>query len=93
MPRWCMHVKVGNDVMIVCGSGKKPTRPPKCAFCDRQSTRLCDFVVSPPQQITHKRTCDAPMCDEHAARVGKIRDLCPRHAKQGQLFKEANANG
>jgi hypothetical protein len=64
---------------IVCGRG---ARPPKCRFCDRQSTKLCDFVTSHQQQVTHKKTCDAPMCDVHAKSVGPNLDYCPDHAKE-----------
>jgi hypothetical protein len=56
-----------------------------CRFCHSLdnlralSTKLCDFVVSPPEQITHKRTCDAPICDKHATKVGPDVDYCPDH--------------
>jgi hypothetical protein len=56
-----------------------------CRFCLKDDRlrqlagKLCDFVVSPPQQITHKRTCDAPICDKHATSVGKNLDYCPDH--------------
>ncbi len=34
-------------------------RTKKCSACGRlPSTKLCDFPLSPPQQVTHKRTCD-----------------------------------
>jgi hypothetical protein len=56
-------------------------RAPKCRWCENQSTKLCDFVISPPEQITHKKTCDAPMCDVHAKSVGANLDYCPEHAK------------
>jgi hypothetical protein len=56
-----------------------------CRFCWKEkhlrliAGKLCDFVVSSPQQVTHKRTCDAPICDEHATSVGKDLDYCPDH--------------
>jgi hypothetical protein len=62
-----------------------------CKFCLREGNRvlsgkLCDFVVSSPQVVTHKRTCDAPMCDKHAQSIGPDLDHCPDHAKQGEMF-------
>ena len=68
-------------VVHLLHSGKRP-QPKKCQFCDRPSTKLCDFPMSPPEQVTHRRTCDAPMCDEHATLIGEDRDLCPPHAIQ-----------
>jgi hypothetical protein len=56
-----------------------------CAFClkldhlRQLAGKLCDFVVSPPNQVTHKRTCDAALCDKHATSVGKNLDYCPDH--------------
>jgi hypothetical protein len=83
-------IKLGDGTTVhVYYGGKRPDKPKKCAFCERPSTRLCDFIVSPPQQVTHKRTCDAPMCDEHAQRVGPNKDYCPRHATQKELFAAA----
>lgn len=62
---------------IVRLAGKRPAR---CRWCAKDSTKLCDFRLSPPGQITHVRTCDAPMCDAHAKSVGNNRDYCPGHA-------------
>lgn len=53
-----------------------------CRWCQNLSTKLCDFVVSHPSQVTHKKTCDAPMCDRHARNVGPDRDYCPVHLEQ-----------
>lgn len=55
-------------------------RSPKCRWCSNRSTRLCDFEISDPQQVTHRKTCDAPMCDAHAKRVGPNHDFCPDHS-------------
>lgn len=60
-------------------------RTRKCSICGRPSTRLCDGIVSPPAspeapcngQVTHKRTCDKPLCDNCAHHVpGKDLDYC-----------------
>lgn len=85
---YCDYVDLpGGGKAIVRFSGK---RPPKCGWCARTSSKLCDAIVSPPEQVTHKRTCDAPICDQCTTSAGRNRDLCPMHAKQGQqgsLFK------
>jgi len=57
------------------------SRAKKCSACGRPSTKLCDFVVSPPEQVTHKRTCDKPLCDNCAHHVpGQDVDYCGEHA-------------
>jgi hypothetical protein len=56
-------------------------RARKCSKCGRPSSKLCDFVVSPPEQITHKKTCDKPLCDVCAVHVpGEDIDYCQEHA-------------
>jgi ribosomal protein L44E len=50
-----------------------------CKFClanggrKTASTKLCDH------ELPNGKTCDAAMCDKHAASVGEDRDLCPVH--------------
>jgi len=75
----CEEIRLpGGGVVFV--SYAKP-RYKKCRWCQRGSTKLCDFVISPPEQVTHKKTCDSPMCDDHAKSVGPNLDYCPDHAK------------
>lgn len=75
---YCVEVELpGGGRALVRMSGK---RPENCRWCNKPHTKLCDFVVSHPSQITHKRTCDAPMCDDHATHVGPDLDHCPVHA-------------
>ena len=75
----CHNVNVGGKTAILCtGRGE---RARKCSKCGRPSSKLCDFVVSPPEQITHKRTCDKPLCDVCAVHLpGKDIDYCQEHA-------------
>lgn len=44
----------------------------KTVRCCGISTALCDWPVD-------GKTCDAPLCPEHATEVGKDRHYCPRH--------------
>lgn len=80
MPRECEWVELpdGGRALVM-----RDVRPRTCSIrgCQRRSDRLCDFPVediefgqAPP------RTCDAPMCRQHAfaARAGV--DYCPTHA-------------
>jgi hypothetical protein len=39
---------------------------------------LCDH------ELEGGKTCDAPLCDDHAHEVGKDRHYCPRHAREPQ---------
>lgn len=72
----------GKGRAIVCGPRPK-ARPCKTCY-DRtgryeRSTKLCDF----PDPTRPSGTCDAPMCDAHATRVGPDRDYCPKHRQEG----------
>lgn len=54
---YCSTVKLPDGTTALVRFGGK--RPAKCRWCENDSSKLCDFVVSSPQQVTHKRTCDA----------------------------------
>jgi hypothetical protein len=63
---------------FVCG----PTRRRKvlrCSVCHVPDTlatmRLCDWRAP-----GKRKTCDRPVCVEHAMRVGPEKDYCPTHA-------------
>jgi hypothetical protein len=42
--------------------------------CCAISTFLCDYV------LPGGKTCDAPLCRDHATYIGPDRHHCPRHA-------------
>ena len=88
---YCEWIKMPDGTTaIVRFAGKRPESK-KCAWCDKMSTRLCDYRISPQGQVTHVRTCDAPMCDDHATNIGPQLDLCPNHAArptQKALFEK-----
>lgn len=46
----------------------------KACRCMALSGYLCDW------RMFDGRTCDQPLCDEHAHQVGADRHLCPAHA-------------
>lgn len=82
----CNVVKLPNSGIAFVRHALK--RQPKCRWCDRTSTKLCDFDVSSPQQVTHRKTCDAPMCDLHAKSVGPNRDFCPDHQQAKRIEED-----
>ena len=66
----CSPVKIGGNPVILCGG----QRVAACIVCQEIAGKLCDWKIS-------GGTCDAALCDEHAAPVGDNLDLCPKHAK------------
>jgi len=73
----CSTFDMGNGVTgIICSRGRRK----KCAYCDRESTQLCDHRTGPvifgqPAGAT----CDTPMCRAHAHHVEPDRDYCRNH--------------
>lgn len=66
MPRICQNI----GGAIICSSGRRRIN---CRWCGNTHTKLCDYPVG-------RRTCDAPICDEHASHVeGQNLDYCPIH--------------
>ncbi len=70
----CNHVKLpGGGFAIVCGRGH-PT--PRCRWCvSRPGKFLCDW------KLAGGKTCDKPICPEHAQEVAPNKHLCPEHQK------------
>jgi len=89
----CIPFKLaGGGGGFICGSRQ---RAPKCRWCNETSTKLCDAAVVGPPPTPHdvappKDSCDAPMCDRHAATVGKNIHHCPDHAEP--QFDSMNAD-
>ena len=67
----CERVRIGEIEAIVCG----PRRPRRRCACGRWATRECDY----PAPHRKSKTCDKPLCDVCAVRVGPNRDYCPGH--------------
>ncbi len=65
----------GNWAHINMGRPRRKT----CRFCSRTyyDGKLCDYPVG-------GKTCDAPMCNGCATRVGPDLDYCPNHKDQPQ---------
>jgi hypothetical protein len=70
----CTRVGTG----FVCGSA--PSRK-RCSVpgCAEWSARECDYPVK--RAPGKSQTCDAKLCERHAAKVGDNLDHCPAHVK------------
>jgi hypothetical protein len=82
---------LGRDLVMPCSWVKLPgggtaivkhakARSPKCRFCPRSSTKLCDAVIGKTLG-GGAILCDAPICDSCARPFGPGQDLCPNHSK------------
>jgi hypothetical protein len=80
----CRHVhRPGGGYAIVCGPRVRRSIR-RCVVCNCPDTmatmKLCDY----PLQDKLGRTCDAPVCVEHAMHVEPDTDYCPQHAPTGE---------
>jgi hypothetical protein len=66
----CRTIVVNGVGAIVCGP--RP-RSKKCCACAKPGELLCDW------KIGGGKTCDKPICAEHAQHVDDDKDLCPEH--------------
>lgn len=73
----CSTVKLPDGTVAIVRHAK--ARAPKCRFCFLTSTKLCDAIVGKTLG-GDPITCDAPICNTHARRVGPDKDFCPKHA-------------
>jgi hypothetical protein len=65
--------ETGRVTAIVCTRGRR--RPKPCRWCKNPGTRLCDYKVG-------GKTCDAPLCGDHAKSLQGGLDHCPDHARR-----------
>lgn len=77
-----------NGLMVHLNLGGKLRKNPPAPCCGRIaidgfdhrcmaiSEYLCDAEVS------EGKTCDAPLCTQHAKQIGADRHLCPRHVRE-----------
>lgn len=70
MPCYPFKSEDGKSSGWICTRGR--SRPRHCT-CGRESAFLCDYPL-------RARDCDAPICAEHARKVGQEIDYCPKHA-------------
>jgi hypothetical protein len=72
-----VHMKIAGKAPAPCVARTTPDNPlVPSQRCFAISTALCDWPLS------DGKTCDAPLCPEHATEVGKDRHYCPRHTAE-----------
>lgn len=64
----CYTARIGATRAIVCGRLGK-----HCAHCRGVAGFACDYPVGAG------RTCDKPLCADHAVEVARNRHVCPTH--------------
>lgn len=70
--------KDGNHVGFICGDFGEP-----CRECGSVADYLCDYPVG------EGKTCDRPICVDHAAEVGPEIHYCHGHQAEWLAFKES----
>ncbi len=75
----CRWINVDGVTAIVCGP--KPRR--KRCSCGKPGEYLCDW------KIGGGKTCDKPICDEHAEEVAEDKHLCPEHQEAYRAWLDA----
>ena len=78
----CRMVRLGDGFAIVCARARRP-RWRRCGVldCRRWAKYACDGT-------TGARSCDMPLCADHAKPIGPDAHLCPAHQeaqRQGEL--------
>jgi hypothetical protein len=74
----CFHVKLpgGGRAIVKAAAARGPT----CKFCgEHRAKLLCDFELGRTLG-GEPITCDTPVCEKCAKRVGPDKDFCPKHS-------------
>jgi hypothetical protein len=76
-----LHPTKDGGTMFICGEFG-----PHCAACgDAGDAALCDYPVG------DGKTCDAALCDLHAAEVAPNIHYCPGHLTMWNAYRESGA--
>jgi hypothetical protein len=71
-----LHMR-GTKLLAACEQRTTPANPlVPSQRCLAPSSFLCDH------KLPNGKTCDAPLCAEHATEVGPDRHYCPRHTSE-----------
>lgn len=75
----CEYLDLGNgNFAIVCGTRKRT----KFCKCGRAADLLCDW------KMPEGKTCDAPICRQHALEVAPDKHLCVFHQHAFEVWKK-----
>ncbi len=75
----CYHVKLANGANCII-TGKLG---PHCADCRGVGEILCDYPVG------KEKTCDRPLCRDHATAIAPDIDYCTSHYAAWEEFRKA----
>ena len=92
------HPMIGPDGKgngFICSRGRR--EKPKCFFCGKPSTSLCDFPTKAlkdfRRDVSTSKTCDRPLCNTCRVKIGIDTDICPDHDKQEAIDLIFNGGG
>jgi hypothetical protein len=88
MPCEPLRDEQGRICGFICSRKKIKDEPQKCYVCGRPATVLCD---APKDDNLFGKSCDLPMCREHAHHIGQDNDVCEYHFNEISI-KQAKSN-
>lgn len=84
MPCEPLRDKNGKVIGFMCSRNKIKDEPKKCYICGEIATVLCD---APKGDNSFGKSCDMPMCREHAYHIGQDNDVCEYHFNEVSVRK------
>ena len=75
----CEIIDLGDGAMFLCSRWGGATTPPKCHYCSRPSSKLCDWPTEVAPVGKYPATCDRPLCGECVVVAGPNQDHCRIH--------------
>jgi hypothetical protein len=86
MLRGCRRHLIGGKIVgIICGNFPEV----KPCNCGKPMQFLCDWKIG-KHANGRRKTCNAPICSEHALEVGPNKHLCPEHQKAWREWQAAH---
>lgn len=76
MPCEIIFDEKGKSTGFICRRTKTKKVQQKCYVCGKPATVLCD---APKGDNLFGKSCDRPMCREHAHHIGTDNDVCDLH--------------
>lgn len=76
----CHHFKLDDGTTAIVYS-RVARKGKRCRWCTAPHTLLCDW------KLGGGKTCDKPICGNHAQEVGADKHLCPDHQAAYAIWK------